>query len=142
MDYTSIILAAAKSAKVSGSLLLAICTHESNLKNVNTHNDGGSTSWGICQVKLGCAQHMGFRGIALDLTNPTENAKWAATYLRYQMNRYDGDTCRAVAAYNAGSFIESKKFPGRPVNMGYIRKIQSKLSEEYRSQLICEKADY
>ena len=52
MDVTTIILNAAKVAKVSGALLLAICSHESNNFTMNyAHNDKGSPSFGSCQLK-------------------------------------------------------------------------------------------
>jgi soluble lytic murein transglycosylase-like protein len=45
---------------------------------------------------------MGYRGTAKQLMNPKTNIKFAAKYLRYQMNRYQ-DVKRAVVAYNIGN---------------------------------------
>jgi soluble lytic murein transglycosylase-like protein len=138
MTYTAIILKWAKTVGVSGKLLLAICSYESNLTNVVVYHDGGSPSYGICQVKYGTAQMLGFKGKAQDLVDPRVNAKWAALYLKSQIDRYDGDWCKAAAAYNAGTFNESKKFPGKPRNLKYIRRIQAKLPEALRPKLSCE----
>jgi len=139
MTYAEIILAAAKTAKVSGSLLLAICTHETNLTNIVVYNDGNSPSYGICQIKLETAKMIGFKGRAKDLINPQVNAKWAALYLKYQEQRYGANKwCEMTAAYNAGSFSESKKFPGKPRNLKYVRRVQKNLDEELKNKLSCE----
>lgn len=137
MDLTSVLIAAAKSVGIAPSILIAVCTTETNLKNVHVQNDGGSPSYGVCQVKLATAHHMAkvYRKPAVasfkgeDLKNPKNNAKVAAKYLKYQLERYDGNLCKAIAAYNAGSYIESKKSPGRPVNIGYVNKVNRNLSE-------------
>lgn len=127
----------AKKAGVSAAVLLAICSVESNLQNTNHHNDGGSTSYGICQVKKNSAVQVGFLGKDKDLEDPETNAFWAAKYLKYQLDRYDGNKCKAVSAYNAGSFHESSLRPGYPKNLRYVRKIQNKLPENLRYQLKC-----
>lgn len=137
MTFEAIILAAAKAAKVSGALLLAICTHESGLNNVAVPHDGGSTSYGICQVKYDTAKQMGFFGKEKDLMIPKVNAKWAAAYLKYQESRYDGNWCKITAAYNAGSYNESKKKPGCPKNLKYVKRVQEKLDDSLQSNMSC-----
>src|ERR1035437_10070172 len=91
MTYSTIILLAAKKVSISGSLLLAICTHETGLQNIAWMNDVNSPSYGICQVKESTARQLGFKGMAEDLMNPKENARYAALYLKYQINRYQGN---------------------------------------------------
>lgn len=137
MDYVTIILAAAKKAQVTGALLLAICTHESGLKNVLVPHDGGTPTYGICQVKLGTAKMMGYTGTAKGLMEPKTNAKWAAEYLKYQKSRYAGDWVKSVAAYNSGTYFESKKVPGCPTNLKYIGYVKAKLDEELQHRLSC-----
>jgi soluble lytic murein transglycosylase-like protein len=137
MDYITMILNAAKIAKTSGIILLAICTHETGLTNVTVQNDGGTPTYGICQVKLETAQMLGFEGKAKQLLVPKENAKWAAVYLKHQFDRYDGDWCRAIAAYNAGKFNESKKFPGYPRNLKYVNKVKEKLTQPITDTIAC-----
>ena len=140
MTYATIILAAAKSMNISGSLLLAICTHETGLTNIVHHNDGGSPSIGICQVKYSTAKMLGFKGKENDLMNPVTNAKWAAKYLAYQIDRYgEEDWCKLTSAYNAGSYTESKISPGMPRNLKYVRKVQKKLDISLRDKLSCNK---
>lgn len=141
MTYSAIILAAAKAAKVSGALLLAICTHETNLTNVTVYHDGGSPSYGVCQVKYETAKQMGFKGKADDLINPFVNAKWAARYVKYQTERYGDDWCKIAAAYNAGSFNESKWYKGRPRNLKYVRLVQKEIDETLKHKLSCDLGD-
>lgn len=139
MAYTAIILAAAAKVKVSGALLLAICTYETNLTNVVVYHDGGSPSYGVCQVKYETAKMMGFKGKAQDLVNPITNATWAAKYLKYQQSRYStSNWCKITAAYNAGTYIESKRIPGKPKNLKYVKRVQKKLSEHLQSMLSCD----
>lgn len=142
MNYSAIILLAAKKVGVSGAILLAICTHETGLQNTIWENDGGTPSYGICMVKLGTAQQLGFDGTSADLMEPKENAKWAATYLKYQYKRYLGDSCKAIAAYNAGSFMESEYHPGMPKNIKYIRCVMKKLPKSIGDNLNCFETKY
>lgn len=139
MSFTSIILLAAKKAGVSGALLLAICTHESGLRNVLVPHDGGSPSYGICQVKYDTAKMIGFSGKEKDLMDPAINAKWAAEYLKFQKERYDGDWMKSTAAYNSGTYNESRKIPGCPRNLTYLKYVQKKLDEDLKHKLECGK---
>lgn len=141
MSYASIILAAAKSAGVSGSLLLAICTHESGLKNTLVLNDKGSPTYGICQIKTGAAQTAGFKGDPDLLMRPEINAQYASLYLKHQLDRYDGDECRAVSAYNAGTFKESKRHPGQPFNIEYIKLVQKTSDVQLFGAFTCQSAE-
>jgi soluble lytic murein transglycosylase-like protein len=125
----------AKMVGISPQLLIAICMAETNLKHVHTPNDGPTASYGVCQVKLETAHFMGrvYRKPHLltftskDMTDVQKNIKVAALYIKYQIDRYDGDLCKAVAAYNAGSFKESAKYPGKPVNWRYVKKVQDRI---------------
>ncbi len=137
MTYISIILTAAKMAKVSGALLVAICTQETRLTNVTVYHDGGSPSYGICQMKYQTAKMLGFQGKADDLINPIVNAHWAAKYVAYQAERYGNDWCKIAAAYNAGSFNESKILPGHPRNLKYVRYVQKHIDKKYKHKLSC-----
>lgn len=96
--------AAAYETKVPFRLLAAICTVESSLRPfIKPIEDNGSLSYGMCQVKEETARFLGFASKASILSNPNVNAFYAAKYLKYQLNRYEGDWIRALAAYNAGS---------------------------------------
>jgi soluble lytic murein transglycosylase-like protein len=145
MTYSAIILAAAKAAKVSGALLLAICTQETGLNNVTVQRDGGSPSYGICQVKYDTAHMFGFKGRPEDLSNSFTNAKYAAKYLKYQETRPDdpnggyGDNwCKLAAAYNAGRFNPNKYKKNLPRNLKYVRLVQKLIDENLKDRLSCD----
>lgn len=85
-------------------LLNAICTVESNLKpSAIRHNDGGSDSIGLCQIKLSTARSVGYRGNARQLFIANRNMYYAGKYLAWQIKRYHGDYAKAVTAYNQGT---------------------------------------
>ena len=125
-----IILNAAKIAGVSGQLLLAICNHESmNFKFNYSPIDKKSPSYGYCQLKYETAVQMGFNGKSEDLLKTTINAKYSAKYLKYQLDRYQGNVLKSVAAYNSGTYFESKKNPGCPKNLEYVKKVKRLIVE-------------
>jgi soluble lytic murein transglycosylase-like protein len=138
MQYVQIILSAAKSVKISGAILVAMCSHESGLKNIVTPHDGGSASIGICQVKLETATMLGYSGTASGLMNPQTNAKFAALYLKYQFERYQ-NWCMAIAAYNAGRYNESRKEPGHPRNIKYVLNVGKKLNKHFQKTISCDR---
>jgi soluble lytic murein transglycosylase-like protein len=72
-----------------------------------------------------------------DLLNPTVNALAAGRYLKMQLDRYDGDWCKSVAAYNSGTYNPSKVLPGKPRNYKYIKGVKLLLDKEHRDFLIC-----
>jgi soluble lytic murein transglycosylase-like protein len=121
---TEIVVAAAKAASISPSLLLAICSIESNLRPeaINQH-DGGSPSIGVCQLKVDTALMFDRFATAKKLLDPRYNAKLAARYVRYQSNRYISDEC-IIAAYNAGTCLRNKR--GLIRNRQYVAKVQKR----------------
>jgi soluble lytic murein transglycosylase-like protein len=135
MDFTTIILLAAKKIGVSGYLLLAICTHETGLTNKVVQHDGGTPTFGVCQVKLGTAKMVGYDIKGDDLMNPEVNAEVAGAYLKYQIDRYDGNICKATASYNAGRYNPSMKAIGNPRNLKYLRSVQKLLGPDMRHKL-------
>lgn len=135
MDYTAVILLAAKKIGISGYLLLAICTHETGLQNKIVHHDGGSPSYGVCQVKKGTAEMMGYNVSEKDLMNPEVNAEIAGAYLKYQINRYQGNICKGTASYNSGKYNPSMKAIGQPRNLKYNRSVQKLLGPDMKHKL-------
>ena len=85
-------------------LLVGLCGVESEYNAEALHPaDGGSASVGLCQIKHKTAVQFGFKGTEAQLWHsPALNAKYAAKYLRHQLDRYAGDPALAVSAYNAG----------------------------------------
>jgi soluble lytic murein transglycosylase-like protein len=137
MNILQILTTAAKSAKVSGAILIAICSHESGLKNIVSQYDGGSPSYGVCQMKYETASMLGYLGTPQGLMNPRTNAKYAALYLKRQYERYN-DWCRAIAAYNAGRYNESKILPGHPRNLKYVKNVRRMLNWRLQKETSCD----
>jgi len=110
-------------------LLSSICFIESGHRpQAFVENDKGSASFGICQIKEGTARDLGFKGPASLLRQPKINMKYAAKYLRHQLDRYHEDVIKAVAAYNAGSHHPDKF--GKPKNQKYVKKVMIAWSEQ------------
>ncbi len=66
---------------------------------------------GLAQLMPGTARDLG-----VDPDDPFANLEGGARYLRQQLNRFDGDLEKALAAYNAG--------PGRVMRAGGIPRIR------------------
>lgn len=105
-------------------LLSSLCFVESS-HNVNAlhEDDGTGNSVGVCQIKLQTANTLGFKGTEEQLKKPDINIHYAALYLSKQLTRYYGNINKAVAAYNAGSYKESKRLPGAAKNNKYVVKV-------------------
>lgn len=85
-------------------LLASVCYTESryNVRALNRY-DGGSPSYGLCQIKYATAKEMGFEGSTLKLMEPSINAYYAGKYLQKQISRYNGNITKGVIAYNIGN---------------------------------------
>jgi soluble lytic murein transglycosylase-like protein len=94
------------------NLLSSLCYVESTHKvNAVHHDDGGSDSLGICQIKFETSRWLGFKGTAKQLMNPKINIYYAGKYLARNIKRYNGQIEKAVIAYNkgsAGSLVHTK----------------------------------
>lgn len=85
-------------------LLPALCYVESSHRvNAVHHDDGGSDSLGLCQIKLKTARYMGFKGTRTQLMDPVINTYYAGRYLNAQLHRYNGNIEKALTAYNRGN---------------------------------------
>ncbi len=103
-------------------LLESLCYIESthDIHAVN-HTDGGSASYGVCQVKLDTARLVGFEGTPKQLQEPKANIYYAGLYLKRNIERYGWDMEKAVAAYNAGKCRYNGK--GQIKNRKYVNKV-------------------
>ena len=118
----SLFITASNAYSLPPGLLSAVCFAESKhtVSAVNL-NDGHHDSLGVCQVQMPAARSVGFKGTYEDLQKPSVNIKMAAAYLRYQLDRYEGDVWRGVAAYNAGVHRLGKD--GMTFNRVYVGKV-------------------
>ncbi|MCK0127700.1 lytic transglycosylase domain-containing protein [Erythrobacter sp. F6033] len=93
---------------LSPSLLEALVWQESRWRE-NAVSPAGAR--GLAQLMPGTARYLG-----VDPDNPEANLEGGARYLREQLNTFDGDLEKALAAYNAG--------PGRVIRAGGIPNIR------------------
>lgn len=103
MSLAAIITVAALSTGVPPELLLAVCWTETNHRNVISFSDGGSPSYGVCQIKFQTARLVDKKVHPSDLFHPYTNARLAGLYLRRQLGRYRYNWGCASIAYNRGN---------------------------------------
>lgn len=89
--------AAAKKYGVPVALAEAVAHHESTF---NAHAISHAGAMGLMQIMPDTAEHLDLG----DPFDPEENAEAGVRYLKWLLRRYDGDTRRAVAAYNLGPY--------------------------------------
>lgn len=103
------------------NLLHSICYVESSYKTTAYNMDDGiGDSIGLCQIKYKTAEMLGYQYVE-NLNDPRVNIKYAARYLRHQLDRYDWDIPAAISAYNAGSCRHFDS--GQIKNLNYVRKV-------------------
>jgi soluble lytic murein transglycosylase-like protein len=106
--YTAKIAELAARFDLSPSLLEAVVWQESRWRE-NAVSPVGAR--GLAQLMPGTARYLG-----VDTSDPFQNLEGGARYLREQLDRFDGDLEKALAAYNAG--------PGRVERAGGIPNIR------------------
>lgn len=84
---------------------------------------------GLAQLMPGTARYLG-----VDADDPFANLEGGARYLREQLDRFDGDIERALAAYNAGPgrVIAAGGIPRIRETQGYVASIMGRLSDHSR----------
>lgn len=85
---------------------------------------------GLAQLMPGTARYLG-----VDPDDPFANLEGGARYLREQLDRFDGDLERALAAYNAGPgrVIRSGGVPNIRETRHYVAAIMGRLADHSRS---------
>lgn len=111
---------------LSETLIEALVWQESRWRETAVSHSGAR---GLAQLMPGTAAYLG-----VDADDPLQNLEGGARYLREQLDRFDGDLEKALAAYNAG--------PGRVVRAGgipniretrhYVAAIMGRLSDHSR----------
>lgn len=114
---------------LSPSLLEALVWQESRWREGAVSHAGAR---GLAQLMPGTARDLG-----VDPDDPMQNLEGGARYLREQLDRFDGDLEKALAAYNAG--------PGRVIRAGgipniretrqYVAAIMGRLSNHSRADV-------
>lgn len=85
---------------------------------------------GLAQLMPGTATYLG-----VDPDDPMANLEGGARYLREQLDRFDGDLEKALAAYNAGPgrVIRAGGIPRIRETQNYVAAIMGRLSNHSRS---------
>ena len=125
-EYKPKIHELARRFDLSPALLEAVVWQESRWR-ANAVSHAGAR--GLAQLMPGTAEYLG-----VDPDDPMQNLEGGARYLREQLDRFDGDIEKALAAYNAG--------PGRVIRAGgvpniretrqYVAAIMGRLSDHSR----------
>ena len=109
---------AAQNTRVDLDLLHAVILAESAYNPKALSPKG---AMGLMQLMPATARRFGVE----DAWDPSQNLEGGARYLDFLLNRFDGDTERAVAAYNAGEGAVDKYggIPPYKETQGYVKKV-------------------
>ena len=113
---------------LSPALIEALVWQESRWRSAAVSPVGAR---GLAQLMPGTARELG-----VNAADPFANLEGGARYLRQQMDRFDGDVEKALAAYNAGPgrVIQSGGVPRIRETQGYVAAIMGRLSNHSREQ--------
>ncbi|MBN2654540.1 MAG: lytic transglycosylase domain-containing protein [Nitrospirae bacterium] len=117
-DYVSLAEKKARKHNVDPDLLKAVIKAESNW-NPRAVSPKGAR--GLMQLMPATAAELGVKNVF----DPVENIDGGARYLRYLLEKFNGNLTLALAAYNAGpARVERKmRVPAIQETVSYVRKI-------------------
>jgi soluble lytic murein transglycosylase-like protein len=120
--YAQALVDTAKANDISPYLLEAVVWQESRW-NPSARSRAGAI--GLAQLMPGTARDLG-----VDPRDPIQNLSGGARYLRQQLNRFNGDVEKALAAYNAGPgrVMTARGIPSIPETQAYVRAIVARLA--------------
>jgi len=120
--YAGVVEQVADAHGVSPALLEALVWQESRWRS-GARSTAGAI--GLAQLMPATARDLG-----VDPRDPTSNLTGGARYLRQQLDRFDGDIERALAAYNAGParVLRAGGIPLIAETQNYVRSIVDHLS--------------
>lgn len=120
--YSAAVEQLAEAHQISPVLLEALVWQESRWR-AGARSPAGAI--GLAQLMPGTARDLG-----VDPRDPNANLAGGARYLRQQLDRFNGDVERALAAYNAGPgrVLRAGGIPRITETQSYVRSIVDRLS--------------
>ncbi|WP_287496864.1 lytic transglycosylase domain-containing protein [Pandoraea sp. CB10b_02] len=119
--FDALVRHAARAASLEAALLHAIIETESGYDPLAVSPRGAI---GLMQVLPRTGARFGVRR----LEDPAENLRAGAAYLRWLLERFDGELVLALAAYNAGEgavLRHGRRIPPFPETQNYVRKVMA-----------------
>jgi soluble lytic murein transglycosylase-like protein len=120
VPYGAEITAAAQRHGIDPALLAGLVRQESNFDPTAGSPAGAR---GLTQLMPGTAAGLG----VTDVTDPLQSLDGGAKYLKQQLDAFDGDVTKALAAYNAGPGAV-QRYGGVPPyaeTQNYVQKVQA-----------------
>jgi soluble lytic murein transglycosylase len=104
LQHDDIIRQQAAEKELDPAMIAAVIYAESRFRDQESH----AGARGLMQITPQTARAIerlsgGTTFVMSDLSNPEINIRYGSYYLRYLLDRYDGDEVAALAAYNAGT---------------------------------------
>jgi len=124
--YAAKIQELARRFDLSASLLEALVWQESRWRE-NAVSHAGAR--GLAQLMPGTARYLG-----VNPDDPMQNLEGGARYLREQLDRFDGNLEKALAAYNAGPgrVVRANGIPNIRETKQYVAAIMGRLASHSR----------
>lgn len=124
-----LILDASQREGVDPKLVKAMVRRESGGKPCAISVKGAQ---GLMQIMPATQADLGIR----DPFDPNDNVAGGVRYLKQMLDRYEGNTALALAAYNAGPqrVTPGGRIPDIPETQAYVLGIMSQLNEEDKAQ--------
>ena len=124
-SYHHIISSKSEKYKVESSLVYAVIEVESNWNHKAISKKGAK---GLMQLMPSTAKDMKVK----NLLDPEENIEGGIRYLRYLLDRFNGDITLTLAAYNSGP-TKVRRFKGIPPikeTKQYVKRVLSIYNKE------------
>jgi peptidoglycan lytic transglycosylase len=147
LRHEDVIRQQARDKNLDPALIAAIIYRESKFRDVTS--DAGAE--GMMQILPDTARFIAFKTGGTDfelrdLGNPQINISYGSWYLRYLLDRYDGNPVAAIAAYNAGHQnvdewggadlrLDDIRFPETAQYTRDVLEKRGEYAKEYRSEL-------